>query len=413
MAEGRYPVPFNESCAQRSCSFGPVGILLDDLHHFDIASWQLLHALCDELRDSCLVIATLRENGGVLDAKAYVGDVDKEHIHTAATEILDELEALPRQQCVTLDRLTADEVREMMLRNLPSCQLHESNVRTILQTTDGNPVHVEQVLLCLDSRANIQDTLQQPNGLATSALDELAAPDMQQIITSRMDTLRPDAQLTLKVCSVLGHQVRLEVLTRVGLATARAQDAQQLRKQLLDDLQDLTAEAFLERVRGQSSTWVWQSHVARDIVYAIPGRGMVRAFHASTAAALESLEAVSHGLPMSHVAWHWTMSCDMRDIDATLVHNAIRCWRLAAADVADRGAYLDAVRFMSKTLDLSEQLLMHEMRQNTQRSAMSAHAASAQPSITITDMARQHKFRADMYFKLLLDPDRVRAYFAS
>ena len=46
--------------------YGPLLILLEDLHFFDILSWQLGVMVAKKLEDCCLIITTVRPRDGIL-----------------------------------------------------------------------------------------------------------------------------------------------------------------------------------------------------------------------------------------------------------------------------------------------------------------------------------------------------------
>ena len=46
--------------------YGPLLLLLEDLHFFDIMSWQLGVVVANKLEDCCLIITTVRPRDGIL-----------------------------------------------------------------------------------------------------------------------------------------------------------------------------------------------------------------------------------------------------------------------------------------------------------------------------------------------------------
>ena len=47
-------------------AYGPLAIMLEDLHHFDSISWSFLTTVAEKLSDQVLVVTTMRPNDGVL-----------------------------------------------------------------------------------------------------------------------------------------------------------------------------------------------------------------------------------------------------------------------------------------------------------------------------------------------------------
>jgi predicted ATPase len=384
------------------CRFGPVMILLDDIHHFDTTSWQLLVVLCADVLDGCMVLTAMRDHDGVLDAERYQAE-DKLHIHKKVMDSLEALLDLPSIQNLTIEGFDQTEVHDMMHMMMPAAQIHVSNVEAILRQTNGHPVHVEQIIFYIESLGGgVLEALSKPGGLLSSNLAQLAATSMTHIILSRVDWLRPAQQLTLKVCSVLGASVTLDMLVRTYPLVAGGDS--ELSQQLLDDMSTLCNENFLEDSAGQSGVWLWHSTVARDVVYGVIPFKQRRLLHARLASALEMIDVTDVDIvPRSHIAYHWTKSCQsVETVDWQHTMKAITSWQQAAADMDAKGAYLDAVRFMTKSLGLSRCLLTG--RQDERASTV------PYPEPSTLDIAIQYKFIGDMYFKLVLT-DQVCKFF--
>ena len=47
-------------------AYGPLAIMLEDLHHFDSISWGFLTTVAEKMSDQVLVVTTMRPNDGVL-----------------------------------------------------------------------------------------------------------------------------------------------------------------------------------------------------------------------------------------------------------------------------------------------------------------------------------------------------------
>lgn len=55
--------------------YGPIVIIVEDLHHFDTMSWRFLNRLLEELKSSCFLVGTLRGNDGSLAPHAQAMQV--------------------------------------------------------------------------------------------------------------------------------------------------------------------------------------------------------------------------------------------------------------------------------------------------------------------------------------------------
>lgn len=47
-------------------AYGPLAIMLEDLHHFDSISWSFLTTVAEKMSDQVLMVTTMRPNDGVL-----------------------------------------------------------------------------------------------------------------------------------------------------------------------------------------------------------------------------------------------------------------------------------------------------------------------------------------------------------
>ena len=121
---------------QFSALYGPVVVLLENLHDFDTWSWQLLVKLCEELSGSCLVIATTRPNNTAsVPAPAPGGDPSSEpapaqpHLHLQSKAAMYARVATLYRQLLSLDfsiniklgPFTYDQTRELMKVCLGPC----------------------------------------------------------------------------------------------------------------------------------------------------------------------------------------------------------------------------------------------------------------------------------------------------
>ena len=343
----------------------------------------------------------MRDHDGVLDAERYQAE-DKLHIHNQVMDALEALLDLPMMHHLTIEGFTFVEVTEIMRLMLPNYEVHPSNVQAILSQTNGHPVHLEQIVYYIDSLgSSAQEALEKGGGLLSSNLAQIAASSMTHIILSRVDGLRPAQQLTLKVCSVLGPSVALDLL--VSTYPLVAEDSKKLHEQLIEDLTTLCHENFLEESLGEDSTWSWHSTVARDIVYEVIPFNQRRLLHARLAEALENRPVLHQSVvvPRSHIAYHWTKSCsNVETVEWKNTARAVASWRQAAADMDQKGAYLDAVRCMTKSLALSR--LLHLGGQSAMQN-LDEEQEEVMPTPTTMDIALQYKFIADMYQRLVMD----------
>jgi predicted ATPase len=384
-----------------ACRFGPIILMFDDIHHIDAYSWTMLAAIANVPKIPCMIVMTMREAAGALDPRK-LRSADKAYIHKTAKSVVQKLMQHPQLQQLVLTPLTKEEVGQLMQSLLPDCAVHESNIEVVLQQTQGSPVHVEEITLYIASLGEeAVAKLADAGGVMTHNLSMLAAGTISHVILSRTDGLQPHEQLTLKVCSVLGPNITAEIL----LATypLAYESRSEMIGQLVDDLRILCRENFLWlQSNALQQHWNWKSQVARDVVYGMIPFNQRRLLHARLAAALDGARK-SAGAAISHIAYHWSKSCSgVELVESRRTMNAIRCWKQAAKEMAAQGALLDSIRFMAKSLELTEILLsstkyedaMYDNAENVM--ALSKRETSG----AMLDLSLQHSFIGSAYMQL-------------
>lgn len=369
--------------------------MFDDLHHFDSSSWQILATVAADLREYCLLIVTMRAGDGVLDARKYRTD-EKAHVHKAAVSILDQLRQVPSTQLLQLPPFSRQEVGEMMRMLLPDCEVHDSNVEVVLQQTQGHPVHVEEILLYIASLGEVAHcNLSEAGGLMSNDLCTLAIGSLQSVVLSRADQLRPHLQLTLKVCSVLGSNIAPQLLLQTY--PLDYEDESDMLAQLLEDLRVLSQENFLWQQETRTDVcWYWNTQVAQEVVYGMIPYNQRRLLHARLATALEKSSEQTF-VPNSHIAYHWSKSCTgVELVEPRRTSKAIQYWQMAGEDMLLQGASFDAIRFMTKSLELTEVLL------SSTKFEQVPEELDGEWDV-ILDLSQQYNFIAGSYLELIND----------
>lgn len=182
----------------------PAVIVLDDAHWLDSASWAFVLAVSQNLPNLLLVLATrpLRaDDSGLL---ALPGEY---------TQLLH----WPHTRRMTLEALSAAEITELVSRRLGVKTLPLPVAALILEKAQGNPFFSEELAYALRDAGFILIEHGQCR-LAAHAGDlrALQVPDtVQGIVTSRIDRLTPQQQLTLKSASVIGRVFTYHLLHQI------------------------------------------------------------------------------------------------------------------------------------------------------------------------------------------------------
>lgn len=177
----------------------PLLLTLDDLQWLDSASWALLLGVVKDV-GPLLVVASSRY-GGTRNAPAEWR----------------ELIGRPGSGTIRLEGLDRPAVEALLMRRLGVSQVEQTLADFIAERSDGNPFHVEQLLLALKERGLLQvggDRAGVKVGVDLTGGHGI--PDtIEGLITQRIDKLDPTAQLTLKVASVVGRSFGEKVVNAV------------------------------------------------------------------------------------------------------------------------------------------------------------------------------------------------------
>jgi len=233
------------------------------------------------------------------------------------------------RKTLRLPALEPDVARQLLSRIHPESRRRSDLAEAILAKADGNPLFLEEVCALLRTR---------PAGQDTDDADAGAIPDrIEALIADRLARIPQQAQMLLRVCSVLGNNFSPNLLSAVGGQTAEAVEEQLAR---------LKAERLLHDVAGAAAPLVSFSHVlVRDVAYRtlLPSRR--RGIHEKVVRWLE--QSASPGDP-DNLAHH--------AVNARLWPEALRYLQQAAVAAAERAGYPAAERHLRQALKIAELL---------------------------------------------------------
>lgn len=300
----------------------PPVLWLDDVHLMDSASWTVLEEL---LRAplGALVLATTRPTPD-LPVFDWPGDLPFHRIE--------------------LSGLSPASQRRLIETTLGAKRVDDTLVSWIASRSGGNPFFVEQLALELREAGAVQmrgevATFADEGALGLDAKqDSRSAPSVEAVITSRVDALSVNAQLTLKLLSVIDQPtdesaVSLIHPTHPAIATLPAQIA------------ELELRGFIERdtLRGRVNL---RHALIREAVYGSIPFALRRDLHEGIASWLESKLGVAGFQEHPALAYHWLGA---ERPDRALPHLA-RAGEAALAVFAN----VEAVEFFSKAIDVAE-----------------------------------------------------------
>ncbi|MCP4129697.1 MAG: tetratricopeptide repeat protein [bacterium] len=169
---------------------GTLIILFEDAHSIDETSLLLLEYIADRILDARIMLL----------------------ISSRTEEVLQKFEGLKIYHPIRLSQLTEDDTRSLIRAKLDFERPHTLLEEQIISSSGNNPFFVETIIQSLIDRAQIakdEDGKMRFKG----NIDNITIPNsIQDMVLSRIDTLKQDDQVVVKTASVIGHMFDSEIL---------------------------------------------------------------------------------------------------------------------------------------------------------------------------------------------------------
>ena len=233
------------------------------------------------------------------------------------------------RKTLRLPALEPDVARQLLARIHPETRRRSDLAEAILAKADGNPLFLEEVSALLRTR---------PGGQDADDVEAGAIPDrIEALIADRLARIPQQAQVLLRICSVLGTSFSPDLLPAVSGQPVGSVQEQFAR---------LRTERLLHDVAAAAGPRIGFSHaLVRDVAYRtlLPSRR--RAIHEKVLRLLE--QAVSPADPddLAHHA-----------VNARLWPEALRYLQQAAVAAAERAGYPAAEAHLRQALKITETL---------------------------------------------------------
>ncbi len=264
----------------------PLLLVIDDAQWMDSLSMGLVRRASRELELALIVMALRPQMNAVPTA-------------------LDDLRDTPGTVEMVLDTLPITEIERVLARQLEADVVDGEVLDYIFAKAEGHPYFTVELanalrdanLIALDS-----GVVRFTPGSDMAVVD---FPDtIQGVITSRIDRLEPQEQLTVKVASVIGRVFAYRVLRDVY---PTLQDANKIRSNLehLEQL-DLTA---LESVDPEL-TYLFRHIVTQEVVYTLMTTAQRQQLHESIALWYERAAESADNRTIPLLAYHWSRAGD-------------------------------------------------------------------------------------------------------
>ena len=283
----------------------PLVIAVEDLHWADPSTLELIQLLAEQCSMAPLML-----------------------ICTARPEFHAPWPLRAHHTVMTLNRLSARNVREMVAGVSPETPLSPDNVEVVVQRSGGVPLFVEEL-----TRLVLQ------SGDGEAVLRQIPAT-LEDSLMARLDRLTDSAREVAQVASVIGNEFSWELLSTVS-----AMDDQKL-GEALKKLAD--AELLLAEGIPPKANYRFRHALIQDTAYQSLLRTKRQYYHRLIARALEErFPEIAQAEPQI-LAHHFT--------EANLVTKAIPQWQMAGQKAVQRSANAEAVSHLTKALEMLKTL---------------------------------------------------------
>ncbi|MFN8583414.1 MAG: hypothetical protein U0163_20865, partial [Gemmatimonadaceae bacterium] len=363
---------FLHRLAERS----PLLLVLENMHHADTSSLDLLHVIGRHLGAARVaVVATYPD--------------EEEASSPALQGVIRSMIRLPSVHRLHLLPLTQREVASLIRTTFKATgrEVDDFAARIFAQTR-GNPFYTEEVLRSMvESRAL---TKERGRWCGWNADAIRLTYTGREIVRDRLSSLSPDAARLSGILATVGTKVPLRTLQHIARVASLT---------LADPLDELLRRGLVVCTMHADSTMYDFAHpIVRSVVYDDLGPIRAQDNHALVFEALESLYGAGAEQHAAELAPHL-----MQAPDRLGAERSVRYFVAAGRDALQKRADQDADRLLSRALDLIDHdsaahadalpVLLVSLSRARQR--LGAHAAATALLIRARDLARARSASAD------------------
>ncbi|HSH05837.1 MAG TPA: adenylate/guanylate cyclase domain-containing protein [Anaerolineae bacterium] len=317
-------------------------LIVEDGQWLDSASWHLLERVQGNVEPLLIVLAT----------RPFADKAPSSYLA---------LEGAPRSTLLKLDPLSPDDAIVLVQERLQVNSLPQVVADLIRDRAEGHPFFSEELAYSLRDAG----LLKIENGeceLTAKARNwhQLTFPDsLQGVITSRIDRLRPQQQLTLKVASIIGRTFEFDLLYMVH-PTRRATN----RDAVTTDLAQLERLEFVLRPEAASGEmYAFKNMMIEQAAYNLMTFAQRQQLHRQVAEWYEKNYAADLAPYYPLLAHHWREAVVGHYDNSHMVYKAIFYLRRAGDTAAHIYANVEAIAYYNQALELTHHLPA-EMRQD-------------------------------------------------
>ena len=299
----------------------PLIIVLDDTQWFDSASWGLARLVSRDIQPLLLVLLTRP-----LDSP----------LPTDYTALLE----LSTTHHLRLETLSTQQIESLVCQRLEVKQLPARVAKLIHEKAAGHPFFSEELAYALRDAGLIQivsgECLVTPQAGALRGMD--FPNTIQGVITSRIDRLSPQHQLTLKVASVIGRTFWLNALNYIYPLEVD-------KPTLPHYLHDLEKASITAAVVGDPDlSYIFKHVITQEVAYGLLLYAQRQSLHQGVAEWYERAydKDLSGSYPL--LAYHWR--------NAGNSGKTVEYLEKAAEEALRNNTNQEAIRFLNEALTL-------------------------------------------------------------
>jgi class 3 adenylate cyclase/tetratricopeptide (TPR) repeat protein len=299
----------------------PLLIVLDDAQWCDDASWLLIQHLC-RTAPAVLIIVAARPAPGLAGLRQLRGQ--------------------PQVRRLTLLRLPADDLHDVIAQRLGVYAVERPIVDVIQARAEGHPLFSEAIAAEFLS-ANlvaISDGECRLNAPLTHLVQQALPGTVAGIITSRIDRLPPSQQMIIKVAALLGGTFTVRQMQAICPLPTVAERAD-------EHLDALVRHDLLTRTAGPEPTFAFRHSLVRDTVHGMLLHEQRQTLHLRVARWLESTGETGFHRQAVVLANHWDA--------AGHADQAIVYYDQAGQQALKQGASQTAIQCLGRAETLSDQ----------------------------------------------------------
>jgi class 3 adenylate cyclase/tetratricopeptide (TPR) repeat protein len=254
-------------------------------------------------------------------------------------------------QHLRLGALTDDAIVQLACKRLGCDELDESLRSLLLYRSAGNPMYCEELLASFEASNSLIAQAGIASVTAQALADAHVPASLYALVAARVDRLSADAQMTLKVASVVGSPFAIELVAKLHPHSPHP-------KALSGEVQALVAAELIAPVElgssaefGRPPFYAFRKSVVRDIAYGLMLYSQRRGLHRRMAEWIETHMADELAGHFAALGRHWARSIDTGNVEPEAVRQATSRLQRAGDRAARSYANVEAASLYREALD--------------------------------------------------------------